>query len=505
MSSGPETTTNSNQNTDTKSKTKTQSQAQTEAEQLVQAQQAGLSATQNVGTQATQNVGQEQTAQTGQQSSLNAGQTQNAGTSATTGQQLSQNVGQTSNVGTTQNTGLQTSENTGTQATSNLGATTGHTESQGLAAAQPALLGILDQAQALGANNVNITPQETAALQGITGAAETAAGFAPNITDLANAQFAGGGYGAGQQGVVDATQAATDAYKKVLSGDMTGENNPYLQTLLGTIQDRVRNNVGGVFANAGRSFSGAHAGALSSEMTKALADPLFQNYWKERDAQMNAAQNYQNSALANSNELDRITGEQLGARAAAPETLKGLYDPYNTQLSAAAYGAQQPITRLGMLGGVVTGVAGTGGSSDTTGTQAQTGLVNTANAGTVGTQNTGLTSELGNTSNLGMLDTSSNTNTSDLSNTINAGMLNTATQGLTNTANAGLTNTADAGMTANVQGAQQATNSMQDQQAKSKSTTKGSSTTTGTSTSQTSTDPFQIGLGLLTGVGGLLG
>src|SRR6478736_1555009 len=319
MSSGPETTTNSNQNTDTKSKTKTQSQAQTEAEQLVQAQQAGLSATQNVGTQATQNVGQEQTAQTGQQSSLNAGQTQN--------------VGQTSNVGTTQNTGLQTSENTGTQATSNLGATTGHTESQGLAAAQPALLGILDQAQALGANNVNITPQETAALQGITGAAETAAGFAPNITDLANAQFAGGGYGAGQQGVVDATQAATDAYKKVLSGDMTGENNPYLQTLLGTIQDRVRNNVGGVFANAGRSFSGAHAGALSSEMTKALADPLFQNYWKERDAQMNAAQNYQNSALANSNELDRITGEQLGARAAAPETLKGLYDPYNTQLS----------------------------------------------------------------------------------------------------------------------------------------------------------------------------
>lgn len=504
MSTGPETTTDSSQTTKQNSTSKTKSQAELEAEQLVQAQSLGLTGTQNVGQTSTQQVGQQATSEVGQQSSLNTGQTSNIGTQATqnTGQQSSENIGQTSNIG--QAATQQNVAGTGTQASTNLGTTAGHTETQGLAAAQPMLQNILDTAQNLGVN-VGINPTETAALQGITGAAETAAGFAPQITDLANAQFAGGGYGAGQGEVNNAYDAAKAAYSRVLNGDMTGENNPFLQTLLGTIQDRIRNNVGGAFANAGRSFSGAHANALAQGMSQGLADPLFQNYWKERDAQMGAAQGLQNSALSRSGELDRITGQQLGARAAAPETLKGLYDPYNTALSAGAYEAQQPLSRLGMLASPVVSIAGTGGATDTTGTQAQTGLVNTANnQATTGLTNT---SDFGTSQNLGMLNTSNQglTNTSDFGTSVNTGLLNTASQGLTNTATAGLTNTADAGLTASAQAANQLTNSMQEQEAKSKTKAKGTATTTGTSTSSTTSDPFQIGVGLLTGVGGLLG
>jgi hypothetical protein len=64
----------------------------------------------------------------------------------------------------------------------------------------------------------------------------------------------------------------------IANGDMLDPNkNTYLQGLLSTIQDRVQNSVGGQFAAAGRSFSGAHNDALGEGMAAGLAQPLFQN------------------------------------------------------------------------------------------------------------------------------------------------------------------------------------------------------------------------------------
>ena len=505
MSSGPETTTNSTQKekAKTNSTTNTTASQDQEANQLVQANQVTQTGTQNIGQTATQNIGQQSSEQAAQQQQINAGATNNVGTADTTntGSQLSQNLGTTQSTGQTQNLGE--TSNIGQQASTNLGATTGHTDSQGLAIAQPMLQNILDTA---GGINTGINPTEASALQGLTNAAQGNAAYAPQIQALAQDQFAGGGYGAGQQGVVDATKTATDAYNRVLNGDMTGENNPYLQSLLGTITDRVRNSVGGQFANAGRSFSGAHADALARGMSQGLADPLFQNYWKERDAQSAAAHDLQGTAIAGSTEQDRIAAAQLAARGQGANTLQSIYDPYNTQLSAGAYEAQQPLQRLGMLSNIATGVAGTGGSTDTTGTQAQTGLVNTANQGF--TNNVGLSSDTTNTANLGMLDTSNvgTSNTTDAGTSLNYGLTDTAQQGLVNTTQAGLTNTADAGLTNSTQAGNQLTNSDSSMDATSQSKTKGKTTgtTAGASTSQTQSDPFQIGVGLLTGVGGLL-
>jgi hypothetical protein len=538
MSSGPSTDTTSNQKQKTNSTAKTQQEL--DAEQLVQAQQQSLTGTQNVGQTSTQNIGQQSSLQNAQQQSLNTGATTNIGQQATqnTGQQTSANIGSTQNVGTaaTQNTGQQQSlntgqtatqqaqqqatQNTGQQASTNLGATTGQQTSQGLAAAQPMLQQILNTAGGL---NTGTNAVENAALQGLTTAAQTnAAQFNPQIAALANDQFAGGGFGAGQQGVMNATQAAQAAYNQALNPDLTGQNNPYLQSLLGNITDRIRNDVGGQFAAAGRSFSGAHAGALSDAMSRGLADPLLQNYWRERDAQTAAAGNLQNSALAQSGELDRIRAQQLSARGQGAQTAASMYDPYNTALQAGNYQASQPINRLGMLGNLATSISGTGGSVNTAGTQAQTGLVNTANQGTttglstgltntaqqglVNTANQGLTNTMdtSNTQNLGMLNTANQglTNTIDQGTSVNTGMLNSSQQGLVNTANAGLTNTADASLTAATQAANQLTNSNQD--TSGKTTTKGKGTVAGTSATQQQSDPFQIGVGLLTGIGGLL-
>jgi hypothetical protein len=334
--------------------------------------------------------------------------------------------------------GHQVSQNVADTNSVQAGQTTNHTEQNPYAPAEPLLQDIITQARGLGVNNTDLNPTEVAALQGVTGAAETAAGFAPDITKLAADQFAGGGFGGGEGGINDAYGAAENAYKRVLSGDMTGENNPYLQTLLGTIRDNVTNKVGSTFANAGRSFSGAHAGVLSNEMTKAMADPLFQNYWKERDAQMGAAKDWQNAALARSTGLDAIKSNILDARMGGADTLNSLYDPYNTMLAAGKYGSETPLNRLGMLSDVGAQMAGVGGSSDSLGTSLMLGQQHGTESGTVdSTQNA-----------------TSNTNT----------MAKT----------------------------------------KGKTATKGKMTGTTTSTSQTESDPFQVGAGLLLGGAGLL-
>jgi hypothetical protein len=284
--------------------------------------------------------------------------------------------------------GHSTTQNVADTTSQQAGVTTGHTEQNPYAASEPLLQSIIDQAQSVGIAGTNLSPTETAALQGVTGAAETAAGFAPQITQLAADKFNGAGFGAGEGEINNAYDMAKSAYERVLSGDMTGENNPYLQTLLGTIQDRVRNNVGSAFANAGRSFSGAHAGALAEGMSKGMADPLFQNYWKERDAQMGAAQGLQSGALARSTALDAIRSNILGARDGAADTLKSLYDPYSTMLEAGKYSREAPLQALGMLSGIGTQMAGVGGSTDSLGTSLMLGQQHGTETGTTdSTQN----------------------------------------------------------------------------------------------------------------------
>lgn len=74
----------------------------------------------------------------------------------------------------------------------------------------------------------------------------------------------------------------------IAQGQFLDQNNPTLQNLLNTVQNRVSNQVGSQFAGAGRDFSGAYANAMGQGIGSALAEPLFQGYQFERSQQQAA-------------------------------------------------------------------------------------------------------------------------------------------------------------------------------------------------------------------------
>ncbi len=76
----------------------------------------------------------------------------------------------------------------------------------------------------------------------------------------------------------------------IAAGDQLDESDPRLQNLLSTIQNKVRNDVGGQFAGAGRSFSGAHANALGEGEAAGMAQPLFTDFWNRQNQMMQANQ-----------------------------------------------------------------------------------------------------------------------------------------------------------------------------------------------------------------------
>ncbi len=79
-----------------------------------------------------------------------------------------------------------------------------------------------------------------------------------------------------------------DNLSGIAAGDMLDEQDPRLQNLIGTIQNQVRNDVGGQFAGAGRSFSGAHANALGEGEAAGMAQPLFTDFWNRQNQMMQA-------------------------------------------------------------------------------------------------------------------------------------------------------------------------------------------------------------------------
>lgn len=91
----------------------------------------------------------------------------------------------------------------------------------------------------------------------------------------------------------------------IASGYYLNEQNPTLQGLLSTIQNRVSNEVGSQFAGAGRDFSGAYSNAMGTGLGSALAEPLFQGYQFERSQQQ--------AAIDAMNQLGLATGTGLGS------------------------------------------------------------------------------------------------------------------------------------------------------------------------------------------------
>jgi hypothetical protein len=166
------------------------------------------------------------------------------------------------------------------------------------------------------ADEVNAFPDKLNSAYDMSSAALP--GAMQNIQGLSDSLYAGGGYGQGLENIDQmpgllgqGTDYLNDAggqygstFDKVsgyldpiASGSMIGEDNPYLQSILTNITDQVNNQIGSQFAAAGRPLGSNAYGtrALAKGLGEGLANPLFQNYQFERNAQMNAINQLQNA------------------------------------------------------------------------------------------------------------------------------------------------------------------------------------------------------------------
>jgi len=295
------------------------------------------------------------------------------------------------NTNTTQN-GTVASQNNGTtgQTTAAQGATSGASVSNPWAPSVPLLTDILGQAGGLSAN-ATPTANETAALGGLQDAASATAALNPQINQLAQDQLAGNGVGTGAAGINSALKTQADALNPIASGSMIGADNPYLQSLLDTVKNKVTNSVGDTFAGAGRSFSGAHAQALGTGLTNAEAPMLLNQYNTERGNQVTAANDLVNNSIAGSGALDSSAVARNAVQGGAAGTAATTYDPFTTMLSGANYGRNIPVNALQAESNLILPIAGAGGQTSQTGVTGQTGQVQgtTADTGLTTSNQTG--------------------------------------------------------------------------------------------------------------------
>jgi len=162
------------------------------------------------------------------------------------------------------------------------GATSGATSASGAtnpwAPAQPFLSGILAQLQGQLAS-ASLTPQESAALSGLSGGSNYIGQFLPQATDLANTLFAGGD----AQAQAPMVSGAYQQYR--------AELNPYLQAsfldprstpgfsdALAATNADITNQVNGMFAGAGRDLSGLNTQALARGLSQGEGQLIANQY-----------------------------------------------------------------------------------------------------------------------------------------------------------------------------------------------------------------------------------
>jgi hypothetical protein len=235
---------------------------------------------------------------------------------------------------------------------------------------QATLKDITNQAQGL-LGNTGLTGNENTALSGMTNNANTAAGYAPQLQGLTDNLFAGGGLGQGMPALQQAWGTAQGALSPIATGNLDPNSNPMMQQMIQQITDKARNDVGSQFAAAGRSFSGAHAGATGKAITEGLAPTLFNQYNQNAQNAMNASGQLMSGAQGYSQGLDNAAGNQLNAQMQAPGSLANLNTPQGMMLAAEAARRGIPVENLAQIQSLMVPIAGLGQQGTTSGTQTQ--------------------------------------------------------------------------------------------------------------------------------------
>jgi len=232
----------------------------------------------------------------------------------------------------------------------------------------------------LGNINPNLTGTETGALDSLQANAQAGNPFANQISGVASGLLGGG---------PDRTGMVNDAYSQYQSalaptarGDFVNpESNPQLQNYLSTIQNDIAGRVNGMFAGAGRDFSGAHAGALGRGISAGTAPVLYDAYSQARNQQLGAQDKMfgaggQTAGLLSGLDQTKFGNQQAGVSVADAAT-QAQNQPFMQQLQIEAQRRGIPAdaikSLLGPLAGIAAAFGTQTGTSNTQGTQQMSG------------------------------------------------------------------------------------------------------------------------------------
>jgi hypothetical protein len=232
-------------------------------------------------------------------------------------------------------------------------------------AAQPALQGILGQLSG-NLGNTGLTGAESGALDTLQRNAGQASQFAPAITNFANNLLSGGNAGAESGNIQRGLSTFQDQLTPFANGSMVG-NNTALQGQLDTIANDVQSRVNGMFAGAGRDFSGMNQKTLARGIAEGTAPVIANQFNQDVANQLNAAgqlygaQNTTSGLLSGLNQQG-LANQQAGVTAAGQAT-DAANAGANQSLAAEAARRGIPVQALGLLAQIGIPIAGLGGQS----------------------------------------------------------------------------------------------------------------------------------------------
>lgn len=239
-----------------------------------------------------------------------------------------------------------------------------HQQSRPWAMTMPALHNLIGQLQGqLG--QTGLTGTESQAFNQLTKNAQAGNPFAGQMSNLANSLFSGG------NGKLDDAYAD---YEKRMSpyadGKMLGpDGNPMLNKYLDTNRADISSQVNGMFAAAGRDFSGANLNSLSRGITEGNAPILASQYNTDVGRQFDAA----NGLYSNANNTENMKAQfgQAGVGVSDAAMRAQNYGP-NQLLAIEAQKRGIPMQNLSSIAQLLTPLAQLGGTQHGTSTGSST-------------------------------------------------------------------------------------------------------------------------------------
>jgi hypothetical protein len=259
----------------------------------------------------------------------------------------------------------------------------------------PGLTNIAGGASGMVAGATSLNPLQTQALDSMQANASAGNPYASRVGVLADDMLAGGTDRTGM------AQSGYDQYKAQMDPFARGDfvdptKNPQLQAYLDIAANKARDMVGGQFAAAGRSFSGANNIETARGITEAMAPTLLNAYQGERTNQINAINGLYGGANTTTGILSGLDQTKLGTQQAGigvADAALGARDSASQRtLEIEAQRLGIPVEQLSKIAGILGPIGSMGGTGSSTSNtqgsytmspvqQAQ-GWTNVANSGT---------------------------------------------------------------------------------------------------------------------------